>query len=112
MADLVSASLPVDVANVEYFSKGAVNLGVGTHELRFNARLPQVGAHGEIGDAGNHGDSGGDVVEETVCTRLGEGEAHEGDGRDNHHSADGLATINLRSLDFIEVDLSAYPVPI
>lgn len=69
---IMSQCLPVNVANVEDLTKGAGNLGIGTDELRANASLSQVGAHGEIGDAGDHGDSSGDVVEEAVCARFGE----------------------------------------
>ena len=69
---ITSHSLPVNVANVEDLTKSAGNLGVGTDEFRANASLSQVGAHGEVSDTGDHGDSSGDVVEETVWARLGE----------------------------------------
>lgn len=67
-----SQSLPVNVANVEDLTKGAGDLGVGTNEFGANASLSQVGAHGEVGDSGDHSNGGGDVVEEAVCARLAE----------------------------------------
>ncbi len=68
----ISQSLPVDVAHVEDLTKGAGHLGIGTDELRADASLSQVGAHGEVSDTSDHGDSSGNVVEESVCARLGE----------------------------------------
>ena len=72
ISDHFSQSLPVNVANIEDLTKGAGNLGVGTDELRTNASLSQIGAHGEVSDTGDHGDSSGNVMKETVCARLGE----------------------------------------
>ena len=91
MSGTFPTNIPVDVANIEDLSKGARNLRIGTDELWTNTRLAQIGAHGEISDGGDHGDTGGDVVEETVCARLGEGEANEGESGDNHHSANSLS---------------------
>ena len=94
---------PVDVANVKDLTEGTSNLGVATYELGCDASLSQVGAHGEVGDTGDHGNGSGNVVEEAVAARLGEGEANKGDGRNGHYSADSLATMSLRCIEAVEV---------
>ena len=66
-----SRDTPVDISNVEDFTKIARHLGVAAHELGFDASLPQIGAHGEIRNGSDHGDGGRDVVEDTMRTRLG-----------------------------------------
>ena len=68
----MSQSLPVNVANVEDLTNGAGDLGIGTDEFSTDTSLSQVGAHSEVSDTGDHGDSSGNVVEKAVGTRLGE----------------------------------------
>lgn len=63
--------LPVDVSDIEDLSEVSMNLGVVPHILRLDTSLSQIGAHGEIGDGGHHGDRCRDVVEHTVGARLG-----------------------------------------
>ena len=84
------SNVPVDVSNVEDLTKVTCDLRIGSNELRLDCRLSQVRTHSEVGDGCDHGDRGGDVVENTVGARLGERETSKGSGRDEHHRADGL----------------------
>lgn len=56
-------------------------------KLDDNRGLAQVGSHGEIGNGSNHGDGGGDVVEDPVRSGFGEGHADEHEGRGGHEGA-------------------------
>ena len=63
--------LPIDVANVENLTSsttGSTNLAVVADKLNYDGDLTKVGTHSEICDSCDQGDSGGDVVEETVST--------------------------------------------
>ena len=71
--------IPINVSNVEDLTEIASDLGVGAHELRLDASLSQVGAHGEVGDGRDHRDGGSDVMEDTVRARLRKGQASESD---------------------------------
>jgi hypothetical protein len=84
---------------VEDLTVETANLGVVADELDGNAGPAKVGGHGEVGDGGNHGDHGGDVVEDTVLTRLGEGKTHEGNGRRDHDGGDGPVPVGTMSGD-------------
>lgn len=90
---LLSNHLPVDVSNIEDLTHSAGHPGIGSPELWFNTGLSKVGAHGKISDGSNQCDCCGDVVEDTVRTGLGEREPSEGEGRNEHHSADGLYSL-------------------
>ena len=105
-------SLPIDVADVEDFTKTAGNLGIGTYKFRTNASLSQVGTHGEVSNTSDHGDRSGDVVEEPMGARLSEGKAHECNGGGEHHGADRLGSISLRYIEAAKQWFFAYPVPI
>lgn len=82
---------PVDVAHVEDLARARRRDGggAGAQELGLDGHLAEVGAHGEVGDAGHGRDAGRDVVEEAVALRLGRGEAHEDEGRGPHDGAYG-----------------------
>lgn len=84
------SNTPVYISNIEDLTKVPRDLRIGPNELGFDTRLSQVCTHSEVGDGCDHGDRGGDVVENTVGARLGERETSEGDGRDEHHRADSL----------------------
>lgn len=71
-----------------------MDLGVAAHEFRLDTSLSQIGAHGEVGDGSDHCDRSGDVVEHSVGTRLGVGDTHKGEGRYEHHGADGLEEVS------------------
>lgn len=82
--------VPVDVSHIKDFTKLASHLGIGADKLGFDASLAEVGAHGEICNGGDHGDGGSDIMEDSVWTGLGEGQACESDGGDKHDCADSL----------------------
>ena len=67
-----------------------MDLGVASAELDRDACLPKIGTHGEIGNGGHHGDGRGDVMEDPVATRFGEGKTDEGECADGHNGTDGL----------------------
>lgn len=69
---ITNVNIPINIANVEDLAERARHLGVASDELRFDTRLSQVGAHSKIGDSCDHSDRSGDVVEDTVGTRLSE----------------------------------------
>ena len=71
-----------------------MNLGAVPHEFRLDTSLSQIRTHGEVCDRSDHGDCSGNVMEYTVGARLGVGEAHEGEGRYEHASADGLEDVS------------------
>ena len=93
---------PVDVSDVEDLTGPAceaTNFRVVPHELDQNRSLAEIGAHGEIGYGSNQGDASGDVVEQTVSARLGEGVTHESKGGHRHDSADGKIPVTTVSGD-------------
>ena len=98
----VEESLPIDVADIKDFTNATGNLRIGTYKFRTNASLSQVGAHGEVGNTSDHGDSSSDVVEEPMRARLSEGKANERKGGDDHHGADGLGSISLKYIEATE----------
>jgi len=85
--------------HVEDLTVETAHLGVVADELDGNTGPAKVGSHGKVRDGGNHGDHGGDVVEDTVLTRLGEGKTHEGDGRSDHDSSHGPVPVGTVSGD-------------
>jgi len=85
------------IPHVEDLTVETANLRVVANELDGNASPSKVGSHGEVGNGRDHGDHGGDVVEDTVLTRLGEGKAHEGDGRSDHDSRHGPVPVRTMS---------------
>jgi len=62
---------PINVTNIEDLTVQACDLGVAADELDGSWCPANVGGHAEVGDGGDHGDTGGDVVEDTVLARLG-----------------------------------------
>lgn len=85
-------NLPVDVSNIEDFAVStlqATDLWVVADEFDWDAGLAKVGAHAEVGDGGDQGDTGGDVMEQTMRTRPGEGQAHEDERCHGHDGANG-----------------------
>ena len=83
-------SSPIDVAHVKDLAVGTMNLAVGTHELHGDRCKAQVRCHGEVGNGCDQGNSGGDVVEDTVGARLGERETPKDERRDKHNRGDSL----------------------
>jgi hypothetical protein len=75
------------IPHVEDLTVETANLGVVANELDGNASPSKVGSHGEVGNGRDHGDHGRYVVEDTVLARLGDGKAHERDGRRDHDSS-------------------------
>jgi len=81
-----SGDEPVDVTDVEDLAVDASN-DTAANEFDIDWSPSEVGAHGEIGDGSDHGDTSGDVVEDTVLTRLGQRKADEGEGSHSHDCA-------------------------
>lgn len=79
---------PIDVANIEDFAIHATDTISGADELDIDWRPAEIRGHGEVCDRGDHRDSGGDVVEETVGTRLRRRQTDEGEGSAGHHGGD------------------------
>lgn len=52
--------------------------------------MPQVGAHGEIGDGSDHGDANGDVVKDAMRASFGEGVSDKSECGGQHQSTHGL----------------------
>lgn len=92
---------PVDVPDVEHLSGAGCSDGGAAWalELGDDGGLAEVRGHGPVGDTGDSGDSGGDVVEQTVGLRLGEGEAHEGEGGSAHDRAHGEVPVRTTDSD-------------
>ena len=90
---------PVDVADIENLTSGALDDWVATLELDVNRCPAKIGAHGEICDTSDHGDGGCDVVEDTLDTRLGCTEAEEGYRGCSHYRADRPVPIGTASGD-------------
>jgi len=91
-------SSPVNVADIEDLAVEAGHFGVTSHKLDTDWRPAKVGTHGEVGDGSDHGDGGGDVVEDTVCAALGETHADEDHGGYGHHGSDSLSSRLVRGI--------------
>ena len=76
--------LPVNVAHIEDGAVSAVNTRVAPRKLDGDGGKAEVGTHGEIGDGGYHCHQGGDVVEDTMGTGLGERKADKTQGSHGH----------------------------
>ena len=63
------------------------NFRVATDELDSNTSPAKVRGHGKVSNRGNHGNGGGDVVEDAVLARLGGRESNEGQCCSDHDSA-------------------------
>ena len=61
--------------------------------------LAEVRCHGEIGNGGNHGDGGGDIVEDPVRAWFHEGHANENKGRGSHEGAGRPVPVGAMSGD-------------
>lgn len=70
--------------------RGARNLWVAAGELDGDGSLTKVGTHGEVGNSGDHGDGSGNIMEDAMGARLGEGKADKDEGRDGHNGSDSL----------------------
>jgi len=88
-----------DVANIKDLTIDTTDNRVVARELDINRRPAQVGAHGEVRDRSDHGDGGGDIVEDAVVAGLGKGEAYEGEGRAGHDGRHGPIPIRAMSCD-------------
>lgn len=82
---------PVDVTDVEDLTVETSDLWVGADKLDSNGSPAKVTGHAEVGDGSSHGDSGCDVVEETVLARLCGTETEKDEGCGDHGGADSLA---------------------
>jgi hypothetical protein len=75
-----SRNEPINVADIEDGSVVSAHLRVvGSVELDSDGCETEVGSHGEVGDASDKHDRGGDVVEDAVTTLLAQAEANEAD---------------------------------
>lgn len=63
-------NIPVDVANIEDLALEALNYSIVAHKFDIDWCPAQMGGHGVIGDRGDHGNAGRDVVEDTLIARL------------------------------------------
>jgi len=90
---------PINVTDIEDLTVQACDLGVAADELNGSWCPANVGSHAEVGDGGDHGDTGGDVVEDAVLARLGVGETEEGDGGGGHGGADGPVEVGAADGD-------------
>ena len=98
-----SSDDPVDVSNVEDLAIVASNKVALTMEFNHDRSPAQVGTHGEVCYGGDHGDRGGDIVENTICSWLSQSEADEDHGGNYHDSADGIVPVGTMRGD---VDLT------
>ena len=76
---MCSFDLPIDVSNIENLTEIARHFGVCANELRLDASLAQIGAHGKVCNCCNHGDGCGNVMEDSMGTRLGVRHSDEDD---------------------------------
>lgn len=81
---------PVNVSNVKDLTVLAMHKRVGSEPFHLNGSPTQVRAHAEIGNGGNHGDGGGDVVEDAVGARFRGRKSDETKGRGAHYSGCSL----------------------
>ena len=88
-----------DISHVEDLTVRAPDDRVVARELDIDGGPAEVATHGEVGNRCNHGDGGGDVVEDTVLARLRQGETDEDEGRDGHDSRDGPVPVGSMGRD-------------
>ena len=92
-------SSPIDVSDVEDLTVDTADDWVAAYEFDIDGSPAKVGAHGEVGNGGNHGDGCSDVVEDAVLAGLGDGKADKGKGRAGHDGADGPVPIGAMGSD-------------
>lgn len=85
-----TGDIPINIAHIEDLAVGSMNTWVASLEFHCDRGETQIGSHGEVGDRSDHGDESRDIVEQTMGTRLREGQAEEDEGRHGHDGANGL----------------------
>lgn len=85
--------MKVDQPDIVDFAVHASDLGITALELDGNTSPSQMRSHGEVSNRCDHGDGGGDVVENALLARLCGGKTTEGDCACNHQSRDGPVPI-------------------
>ena len=96
---------PVNISNVEDLSgatRNTAQLGARADELGLDLRLSQVGGHGVVGNGSNQRDGSGNVVKDTMRSRLGKGQTDKGHGRHGHDGSDGPIPIGAVGSDMLE----------
>jgi hypothetical protein len=73
---------PVNVADIVDRTVVSSDLRIIAMEFDSDGCEAEVGSHGEVGDAGDKHNGGGDVVKDPVTTLLAHAEADEGDTSD------------------------------
>ena len=66
---------PIDVANIKDLAIHAVHFRVASLKLDRDRCLSQIGGHWKVRDRGDQSDGSGDIVEDAMRTRLGEGQS-------------------------------------
>lgn len=89
----VFMDLPIDVSGVKDLSVDPADNGVTAKELDIDGRPSQIGAHCEIGDAGNHTQATGEVEEHSICARLHSAQSKDSEASEAHHGADSEVPI-------------------
>jgi len=92
---------PINVSDVEDLtSTGSKDLSaVWSDEFGLDRNLTKVGTHREVSDGSDHGDTGSDVVEETIVSWLSVSHSHESQSADSHDGADGKVPVRTMSGD-------------
>ena len=89
-----SINVPVNVSDIEDFAQVPRDLRVTSHVFRLDASLSKICSHCKVCDGGDHGDGGGDIMEDAVGTRLAVGETDKDQCRHEHCRADSLSWIS------------------
>ena len=86
-------NLPIDVSGVENLAVPARHLGVAALELDVDGCPAEIGAHGEVGDAGHEAERGGQVEEDPVRARLSPAQHQDTQGGDTHERAHSIVPV-------------------
>ena len=81
--------LPVNVAHVVNLARETAHDGIRPKKLDADRRPAEMGAHGKVGNEGNHGDGSRQIVKGPVLARLLMAEEEEDGSREAHDCADG-----------------------
>lgn len=68
------------IADIKDLTHVTSDLGVGARELNLDRSPAEIGSLREVGNGGDQGQSGKQVVKESLGSRFQKGQSHKGEG--------------------------------
>lgn len=91
--------LPINVAYVEDLTIDTTNESIATPILDGDRGPSEIGGHAEVGDGGHERDAGGDVVKDSMRTRLAKAHPKKDQSGEGHEGGDGPVPVGSMSGD-------------